>query len=175
MGCALEVPLSTCRALEESRGRRGGDSCDYGQRAAWTILSATTYLCPCFSGGYTTGPGPLVSLLRQRARPYLFSNSLPPAIVGCASKALDMLMEDNSIVQSMAAKTERCSPWRGWERLRPALCAGPALPTGATSAHTTSPARFTGTQLGVCPSYVILSFNLFLVCFFLCLAPHLTF
>ncbi|XP_070267184.1 2-amino-3-ketobutyrate coenzyme A ligase, mitochondrial isoform X2 [Myotis yumanensis] len=59
------------------------------------------------SGGYTTGPGPLVSLLRQRARPYLFSNSLPPAIVGCASKALDMLMEDNSIVQSITAKTQR--------------------------------------------------------------------
>uniref|UniRef100_A0A8C9ILS2 2-amino-3-ketobutyrate coenzyme A ligase, mitochondrial n=1 Tax=Piliocolobus tephrosceles TaxID=591936 RepID=A0A8C9ILS2_9PRIM len=59
------------------------------------------------SGGYTTGPGPLVSLLRQRARPYLFSNSLPPAVVGCASKALDLLMESNTIVQSMAAKTQR--------------------------------------------------------------------
>uniref|UniRef100_A0A7N9CZM1 Glycine C-acetyltransferase n=1 Tax=Macaca fascicularis TaxID=9541 RepID=A0A7N9CZM1_MACFA len=53
-------------------------------------------------GGYTTGPEPLVSLLRQRARPYLFSNSLPPAVVGCASKALDLLMESNTIVQSMA-------------------------------------------------------------------------
>nr|XP_023487641.1 2-amino-3-ketobutyrate coenzyme A ligase, mitochondrial isoform X1 [Equus caballus]XP_023491074.1 2-amino-3-ketobutyrate coenzyme A ligase, mitochondrial isoform X1 [Equus caballus] len=58
-------------------------------------------------GGYTTGPGPLVSLLRQRARPYLFSNSLPPAVIGCASKALDLLMESNAIVQSMAAKTQR--------------------------------------------------------------------
>uniref|UniRef100_A0A2K6SRF0 Aminotransferase class I/classII large domain-containing protein n=1 Tax=Saimiri boliviensis boliviensis TaxID=39432 RepID=A0A2K6SRF0_SAIBB len=53
------------------------------------------------------GPGSLVSLLRQRARPYLFSNSLPPAVVGCASKALDLLMESNTIVQSMAAKTQR--------------------------------------------------------------------
>ncbi|XP_063502008.1 LOW QUALITY PROTEIN: 2-amino-3-ketobutyrate coenzyme A ligase, mitochondrial-like [Symphalangus syndactylus] len=59
------------------------------------------------SGGYTTGPGPLVSLLRQRARPYLFSNSLPPAVVGYASKALDLLMESNTIVQSMAAKIQR--------------------------------------------------------------------
>uniref|UniRef100_A0A8C6HU35 Glycine C-acetyltransferase (2-amino-3-ketobutyrate-coenzyme A ligase) n=1 Tax=Mus spicilegus TaxID=10103 RepID=A0A8C6HU35_MUSSI len=59
------------------------------------------------SGGYTTGPEPLVSLLRQRSRPYLFSNSLPPAVVGCASKALDLLMESNAIVQSMAAKTRR--------------------------------------------------------------------
>ncbi|XP_053439993.1 2-amino-3-ketobutyrate coenzyme A ligase, mitochondrial isoform X2 [Nycticebus coucang] len=59
------------------------------------------------AGGYTTGPGPLISLLRQRSRPYLFSNSLPPAVVGCASKALDLLMESNTIVQSMAAKTQR--------------------------------------------------------------------
>lgn len=59
------------------------------------------------AGGYTTGPASLVALLRQRARPYIFSNSLPPALVGSASKALDMLMECNSIVQSMAAKTQR--------------------------------------------------------------------
>ncbi|XP_068938214.1 2-amino-3-ketobutyrate coenzyme A ligase, mitochondrial [Petaurus breviceps papuanus] len=59
------------------------------------------------SGGYTTGPRDLISLLRQRARPYLFSNSLPPAVVGCASKTLDLLMESNAIAQSMAAKTRR--------------------------------------------------------------------
>uniref|UniRef100_H9H7A1 2-amino-3-ketobutyrate coenzyme A ligase, mitochondrial n=1 Tax=Monodelphis domestica TaxID=13616 RepID=H9H7A1_MONDO len=57
------------------------------------------------SGGYTTGPRDLIALLRQRSRPYLFSNSLPPAIVGCSSKALDLLMESNAIAQSMAAKT----------------------------------------------------------------------
>nr|XP_020643361.1 2-amino-3-ketobutyrate coenzyme A ligase, mitochondrial [Pogona vitticeps] len=57
------------------------------------------------AGGYTTGPKALIDLLRQRSRPYLFSNSLPPAVVGCASKALDLLMESNVIAQSMAAKT----------------------------------------------------------------------
>ncbi|XP_015261481.1 PREDICTED: 2-amino-3-ketobutyrate coenzyme A ligase, mitochondrial isoform X2 [Gekko japonicus] len=59
------------------------------------------------AGGYTTGPKALIDLLRQRSRPYLFSNSLPPAVVGCASKALDLLMENNAIAQSMAAKTTR--------------------------------------------------------------------
>ncbi|NXW82321.1 KBL protein, partial [Alopecoenas beccarii] len=59
------------------------------------------------AGGYTTGPKPLIELLRQRSRPYLFSNSLPPAVVGCASKALDLLMDSNAIAQSMAAKTQR--------------------------------------------------------------------
>lgn len=39
-------------------------------------------------GGYTTGPRPLVDLLRQVSRPYLFSNSLPPSVVGSASKVL---------------------------------------------------------------------------------------
>lgn len=38
------------------------------------------------AGGYTTGSKELISLLRQRARPYLFSNSLPPPVVACASK-----------------------------------------------------------------------------------------
>ena len=37
-------------------------------------------------GGYTTGPKQLIQLLRQRSRPYLFSNTLPPPVVGGASK-----------------------------------------------------------------------------------------
>ncbi|KAJ1363623.1 hypothetical protein KIN20_023531 [Parelaphostrongylus tenuis] len=37
-------------------------------------------------GGYTTGPKPLIDLLRQRSRPYLFSNSLAPSIVGSSIK-----------------------------------------------------------------------------------------
>ncbi|NWW45667.1 KBL protein, partial [Pedionomus torquatus] len=40
------------------------------------------------AGGYTTGPKPLIDLLRQRSRPYLFSNSLPPAVVGCFTHPL---------------------------------------------------------------------------------------
>merc|ERR1719402_1826430 len=38
------------------------------------------------AGGYTTAAKPLIDLLRQRSRPYLFSNSLPPPVVACASK-----------------------------------------------------------------------------------------
>uniref|UniRef100_A0A8C5PQQ9 Aminotransferase class I/classII large domain-containing protein n=1 Tax=Leptobrachium leishanense TaxID=445787 RepID=A0A8C5PQQ9_9ANUR len=59
------------------------------------------------AGGYTTGPKPLIDLLRQRSRPYLFSNTLPPAVVGSASKALDLLMESNAFAKSMTAKTAR--------------------------------------------------------------------
>lgn len=38
------------------------------------------------AGGYTTGPKEVIALLRQRSRPYLFSNTLPPAVVASASK-----------------------------------------------------------------------------------------
>lgn len=42
-------------------------------------------------GGYIAGPQPVIDLLRQRARPYLFSNALPPAVVGAALAALDII------------------------------------------------------------------------------------
>ena len=42
-------------------------------------------------GGYIAGPQPVVDLLRQRARPYLFSNALPPAIVAAGLAALDLV------------------------------------------------------------------------------------
>lgn len=59
------------------------------------------------SGGYTVGPKPLIDLLRQRSRPYLFSNSLPPPVVGCATRAVELLLASNEIAQSMTAKTMR--------------------------------------------------------------------
>ncbi|MES2844703.1 MAG: glycine C-acetyltransferase [Pseudomonadota bacterium] len=42
-------------------------------------------------GGYVAGPQAVIDLLRQRARPYLFSNALPPAVVGAALAALDII------------------------------------------------------------------------------------
>lgn len=42
-------------------------------------------------GGYVAGPQPVIDLLRQRARPYLFSNALPPAVTGAALAALDLV------------------------------------------------------------------------------------
>jgi len=43
------------------------------------------------SGGYTSGRREIVDLLRQRSRPYLFSNSVAPAVVGASLKVLDLL------------------------------------------------------------------------------------
>ncbi len=49
------------------------------------------------SGGYTTGRKEIIDLLRQRSRPYLFSNSLAPAIVGAAMETIDMLTESTAL------------------------------------------------------------------------------
>ncbi|KAL4224771.1 hypothetical protein ACF0H5_015468 [Mactra antiquata] len=59
------------------------------------------------AGGYTAGPKELVTLLRQRARPYLFSNSLPPPVVACASKSLDLIMENTDLPNKVLSNTER--------------------------------------------------------------------
>ncbi len=48
-------------------------------------------------GGYTTGKKEIIELLRQRSRPYLFSNSLAPAIVGATLKVFEMLSKDTSL------------------------------------------------------------------------------
>ncbi len=61
-------------------------------------------------GGYIAGPQPVVDLLRQRARPYLFSNSLPPAIVGAARAALRLVRDDGDALR--AQLFENASYWR---------------------------------------------------------------
>ena len=48
-------------------------------------------------GGFTSGKKEIVDMLRQRSRPYLFSNSLAPGIVGAATKVLEMLSKDTSL------------------------------------------------------------------------------
>ena len=48
-------------------------------------------------GGYTTGKKEIIDMLRQRSRPYLFSNSLAPAIVGASIKVFDLLANDTSL------------------------------------------------------------------------------
>ena len=48
-------------------------------------------------GGFTTGRKEIIDMLRQSSRPYLFSNSLAPAIIGASLEVFKMLKEDNSI------------------------------------------------------------------------------
>lgn len=54
-------------------------------------------------GGYTTGRREIIELLRQRSRPYLFSNSLMPAIVGASIKVFELLTESTARRDTLAA------------------------------------------------------------------------
>jgi len=56
-------------------------------------------------GGYTTGPKEIIDILRQRSRPYLFSNSLAPSIVGASLKVFDLIENDTSLRDKLEDNT----------------------------------------------------------------------
>lgn len=58
------------------------------------------------SGGYTSGRKEIIELLRQRSRPYLFSNTVAPAIVGASLKALELLMQSTELRDRLEANTK---------------------------------------------------------------------
>ncbi|MBO3096918.1 glycine C-acetyltransferase [Gelidibacter pelagius] len=57
-------------------------------------------------GGYTTGKKEIIQMLRQRSRPYLFSNSLAPAIVGASIKVFEMLANDTTLKDQLTKNTK---------------------------------------------------------------------
>jgi glycine C-acetyltransferase len=86
-------------------------------------------------GGYIAGPQPVIDLLRQRARPYLFSNSLPPSIVAAGIEAIRLVEEGNAL---RAQLFENAAYWRaGLTRLGFDLLPGehPIIPVMLGEAH----------------------------------------
>lgn len=57
------------------------------------------------SGGFTSGPKEVINILRQRSRPYLFSNTLAPSIVGASIEVLDMLSESTALRDKIEENT----------------------------------------------------------------------
>ncbi|MFA5325565.1 MAG: glycine C-acetyltransferase [Bacteroidales bacterium] len=57
-------------------------------------------------GGFTTGKKEIIEMLRQRSRPYLFSNSIPPVIAAAGIKMFDMISETNKLQDKLHANTE---------------------------------------------------------------------
>ena len=57
-------------------------------------------------GGYTAGHQSVIDLLRQRSRPYLFSNALPPAVVGASIACFDMLQQSTELRDRLEANTK---------------------------------------------------------------------
>ncbi len=60
-------------------------------------------------GGYIAGPQPVIDLMRQRARPYLFSNALPPAVVAAGLAAIDLVEAGDAL---RARLFENAAYWR---------------------------------------------------------------
>lgn len=56
-------------------------------------------------GGFTTGRQEIIDMLRQRSRPYLFSNSLPPSIVGAGIKVMDLLSSTTELRDKLESNT----------------------------------------------------------------------
>jgi len=80
----------------------------YGMEGSVDIINSTLgKALGGAAGGYTTGSKELIALLRQRSRPYSFSNSLPPPVVASASKVFDMLFESVSLVEKINSNTQR--------------------------------------------------------------------
>ncbi|AKU95793.1 2-amino-3-ketobutyrate coenzyme A ligase [Labilithrix luteola] len=59
------------------------------------------------AGGFTTGKKEIIDLLRQRSRPYLFSNSIAPAIAGAASAVVDLLSSSTALRDKLMANAKR--------------------------------------------------------------------
>ena len=57
-------------------------------------------------GGFTTGKKEIIAMLRQRSRPYLFSNSIPPMIAAAAIRMFKMITESNELQDRLHANTE---------------------------------------------------------------------
>jgi glycine C-acetyltransferase len=90
-------------------GEHGGGTPDY-----WGVADRIGILTGTFgkalggaSGGYTSGHKEIIALLRQRSRPYLFSNSLAPMIAATTIEAIDLILESADIRVKLAANTDR--------------------------------------------------------------------
>ena len=57
------------------------------------------------SGGFTSGKKEIIDILRQKSRPYLFSNTLAPSIVGASLKAIDLIKNNTSIIKKLKNNT----------------------------------------------------------------------
>ncbi len=79
----------------------------FGLRGKVEIITGT--LGKAFGGavgGFTTGKKEIIDMLRQRSRPYLFSNSIPPAVVGASLEVFKMLGESDALHDKLNANVE---------------------------------------------------------------------
>lgn len=90
-------------------GRTGRGTAEYfGVQSRVDIINSTLgKAMGGASGGYTTGRREVIELLRQKSRPYLFSNSLAPGIVGATLETFNLLAEEPELPGKLLANTRR--------------------------------------------------------------------
>ena len=104
-GALVMVDDSHAVGFVGKRGRGTHEHCDVMGRV--DIITGTLgKALGGASGGYTSGRKEIVELLRQRSRPYLFSNSLAPSIVGASLKTLEMLSRNTELRDKLEANTK---------------------------------------------------------------------
>ena len=111
--CALAEQYNALVMVDESHSAGVGGATGrgvtelYDMRGKVDIITGT--LGKAFGGavgGFTTGRKEIIDMLRQRSRPYLFSNSLPPMVVGASIEMFKMLGESNELHDRLAANVE---------------------------------------------------------------------
>lgn len=87
------------------------------------------------SGGYVAGPAPVIEMLRQRARPYLFSNTLAPVIAGASLTALDLIEAGEDLRARLNANAARFRAEMGRAGFTLAGAGHPIIPVMLGDAH----------------------------------------
>jgi glycine C-acetyltransferase len=104
-GALMMVDDSHAVGFVGKRGRGTHEHCDVMGRVD-VITGTLGKALGGASGGYTSGRKEIIELLRQRSRPYLFSNSLAPSIVGASLKTLELLSKNTELRDKLEANTK---------------------------------------------------------------------
>ncbi len=103
-GAMVMVDDSHATGFTGSTGRGSIEHCGVMERVD-VVTSTLGKALGGASGGFTSGRKEIVDMLRQRSRPYLFSNTVAPAIVGAAIKAFDMLSKTTALRDRLEVNT----------------------------------------------------------------------
>src|SRR5688572_1734293 len=126
-GAQVMVDDSHAVGFVGARGRGTPEHC--GLHGKVEILTGTLgKALGAASGGYTAGPKEVVAWLRNRSRPYLFSNTLMPAIAGASIAVLDLIEKGNSLREKLARNAEHFRREMGKLGFRLAGAGHPIIP-----------------------------------------------
>jgi len=102
----VAVDDSHCTGFIGKTGRGSAEHCGVMDKVD-IITSTLGKALGGASGGFTSGRREIIELLRQRSRPYLFSNTLPPVVVATSMTVIDLLSETTALRDKLEANTKR--------------------------------------------------------------------